>query len=251
MDWLCQALALPKCFLSTHESKTESGSPSRGGGVIQTSASDSIAAVVVAARERYVYEQLKKTDIQPGTPAYEDLQMELRPRLVALGSDQAHSSTAKAALIAGTRYRSVPTRLEDNMEMTGPALRSILEQCDKDHLTPYYITLTMGTTNTCAFDRFAEIKAVLREKPSWQRIWVHIDAAYAGAALIAPEWQHVAHNFADGVDSFNVNMHKMLLVNFDAGYVCFPPPHFNTIPNDTFIAVYSSGIDPISPMHWT
>lgn len=208
MDWMCKALALPACFLSTSEN--------RGGGVIQVSASDSVATMMVAARERHVHEQVKAEGLEEGTAAYEDRSMELRPALVALGSDQAHSSTAKAALIAGTRYRSVPTRLEDNLEMTGSALRSVLEQCERDGLTPYYITLTMGTTNTCALDRYAEIKAVLKEKPSWQRIWVHIDAAYAGSALVAPEWQYIAQEFAEGIDSFNMNMHKWLLVNFDA-----------------------------------
>jgi len=48
---------------------------------------------------------------------------------------------------------------------------------------------------------------------------VHIDAAYAGSALITEEHQHIARNFAEGVDSFNVNMHKWLLVNFDARFV--------------------------------
>ena len=208
MDWMAKALALPPCFLSTSEN--------RGGGMIQVSASDCLATMMIAARERRVHEQVKAEGLKEGTPAYEDRLMELRPRLVALGSDQTHSSGAKGALIAGTRHRAVPTRLEDGLEMTGSALRSVLEQCDRDGLTPFHLTLTMGTTNTCALDRFAEIKDVLQEKPSWQRIWVHVDAAYAGSALVVPEWQYIAQNFADGVDSFNMNMHKWLLVNFDA-----------------------------------
>lgn len=213
MDWVAQALGLPQCFLSTSENG--------GGGVIQVSASDAIATVMVAARERRVREQALSEGFKEGTTEYEDRVMELRPRLVALGSTQTHSSTAKGALIAGTRYRSVTPRLEDNMEMTGPGLRAVLEQCEKDGVLPYYITLSMGTTSSCAVDRFAEITAVLKEKPSWQRIWVHIDAAYAGAALVADEWQYIAKDFADGVDSFNMNMHKWLLVNFDARYAFF------------------------------
>ncbi|KAL4894687.1 pyridoxal phosphate-dependent transferase [Aspergillus ambiguus] len=208
MDWMAQALGLPKCFMSDSENK--------GGGVIQVSASDVVATVMIAARERRVREQAMSEGLKEGTAEYEDRVMDLRPRLVALGSNQAHSSTAKGALLAGTRYRSVAARLDDNMEMTGEGLRAVLEQCDKDGLTPYYITLGMGTTSSCALDRFAEIKAVLREKPHWQKIWVHIDAAYAGAALVADEWQYIAQEFAEGIDSFNMNMHKWLLVNFDA-----------------------------------
>ncbi|XHG06100.1 hypothetical protein AWENTII_009308 [Aspergillus wentii] len=208
MDWLAKALALPECFHST--------GPTHGGGVIQVSASDAIVTVMVAARERRVYEQVRAEGLKEGSIEFEDRLMELRPRLVALASDQTHSSTAKGAKIAGTRYRSVSSDLENNMEMTGEGVRAVLEQCDKDGLTPYYITLNMGSTSSCALDRYEEIKAVLSEKPSWQRIWVHIDAAYAGSALVADEYQYIAQNFAEGVDSFNFNMHKWLLVNFDA-----------------------------------
>ncbi|KAB8262068.1 pyridoxal phosphate-dependent transferase [Aspergillus pseudonomiae] len=208
LDWVAQALNLPKCFLSSSEN--------RGGGVLQVSASDTIATVMVAARERRVRDLALAEGLKEGTLEYEDRVMDLRPRLVAMGSNQAHSSTAKGALIAGTRYRSATPKLENNMELTGEDVRAVLEQCDKDNLTPYYITLSMGTTSTCAVDRISEITAVLREKPSWQRIWVHIDAAYAGSALVTDEFQYLAKELAEGVDSFNFNMHKWLLVNFDA-----------------------------------
>ncbi|KAL4779911.1 pyridoxal phosphate-dependent transferase [Aspergillus varians] len=208
MDWMAQAMGLPECFLSTSEN--------RGGGVIQMSASDVVATVMIAARERRVYEQVKGQGLKEGTMEYEDRVMDLRPRLVALSSSQAHSSTAKAALLAGTRYRAIDVRLDNDMALTGAELRGMLETLDERGLTPYFITLCFGSTSSCAVDRFAEIMAVLREKPHWQRIWVHIDAAYAGSALIADEWQYIAKDFAEGVDSFNVNMHKWMLVNFDA-----------------------------------
>ncbi|OGM49514.1 aromatic-L-amino-acid decarboxylase [Aspergillus bombycis] len=186
LDWVAQALNLPKCFMSSSEN--------HGGGVLQVSASDTIATVMVAARERRVRDLALAEGLKEGTL----------------------DSTAKGALIAGTRYRSATPKLENNMELTGEDVRAVLEQCDKDNLTPYYITLSMGTTSTCAVDRISEITAVLREKPSWQRIWVHIDAAYAGSALVTDEFQYLAKELAEGVDSFNFNMHKWLLVNFDA-----------------------------------
>lgn len=208
MDWMAQALGLPGCFLSTSEN--------RGGGVIQMSASDAVATVMIAARERRVHAQAKAEGLKEGTIEYEDRVMDLRPRLVALSSSQAHSCTAKGALLAGTRYRAIQVDLENDMALTGPELRGMLEKLDGDRLAPYFITLCFGSTSSCAVDRFKEILAVLREKPHWQQIWVHIDAAYAGSALIADEWQYIAKDFEQGVDSFNVNMHKWLLVNFDA-----------------------------------
>ncbi|CRG88687.1 aromatic-L-amino-acid decarboxylase [Talaromyces islandicus] len=208
MDWVAKALALPDCFLST--------SANGGGGVIQGTASESVATMMIAARERRARELTLAEGVKDGSAEYEDRICANRAKLVALSSDQAHSSIAKAALVSGNRYRSVPTRLADNMEMTGPALRAVLEQIEADGLHPFFITFNMGTTNSCAVDRVAELKAVLAEKESWRRIWVHIDAAYAGAALVADEYQHIAQDFAEGIDSFNMNMHKWLLVNFDA-----------------------------------
>lgn len=208
MDWVAKALALPDCFLST--------SANNGGGVIQGSASESIATMMIAARERRIRQKALAEGLKDGSKEYEERILDLRPKLIALGSDQSHSSTAKGANIAGTRFRTVPTKLEENLEMTGDSLRAVLEQCETDGLDPYYITLNLGATNTCAVDRFKEIKDVLSEKESWKQIWVHIDAAYAGSALVLEEYQYLAEDFATGVDSFNFNMHKWLLVNFDA-----------------------------------
>ncbi len=209
MDWVAKALGLPNVFWST----------SSGGGVIQNSASDAIATTIVAARERRLRELLVAEGLKEDMKEYEDRRMELQSRFVAIVSDQTHSSGAKGALIAGVRSRSVKTHLRDNMEMTGQGLREVLEQCEKDGLIPFHLIMTFGTTNTCSSDRFAAIKTALQEKAAWQRVWVHVDGAYAGASLVANEWQYIASDFARGVDSFNMNMHKWLLVSFDARYV--------------------------------
>ncbi|EEQ86153.1 hypothetical protein RJZ56_006854 [Blastomyces dermatitidis] len=213
MDWMAQALGLPDCFLSAASSKS---GKSTGGGTIQGTASEIVATVIVAARERHVRDKALAEGLVEGTPEWEDRTMELRTRLVAVGTDQTHSCTAKGARIAGVRYRAIPTRLEDGLAMTGDGLRKMLEQCEREGMEPFYLTATMGTTNSCAIDRFSEIKAVLKEKEAWQKIWVHIDGAYAGSALVTEEWQHIAQEFAEGVDSFMVNLSKWLLVNFDA-----------------------------------
>ena len=91
-------------------------------------------------------------------------------------------------------------------------MRRALEECEKEGLEPYFLTTSLGTTGTCAVDRFEEVGGV---KKDYSRLWVHIDAAYAGAALICEEYQHYSRQFMMA-DSFNMNMHKWLLVNFDA-----------------------------------
>lgn len=72
--------------------------------------------------------------------------------------------------------------------------------------------LSLGTTTTCATDDFEGIAATLKEHPL---VWAHVDAAYAGAALVCPEYQHNTAHFA-AFNSFDTNMHKWLLTNFDA-----------------------------------
>ena len=198
LDWLAQALHLPAGFTSQGQ----------GGGVIQGSASEAAVTALVAARERYLRNACEGLE---GAARHERMG-QLRNRMVALGSDQNHSATAKGAIIAGVQYRAIPTLLADNMELTGAGLERALEECRRDGLEPFFLTANFGTTNTCAIDRFDEIRDVLRQ---WPELWVHVDAAYAGTALVLPEYQHLSKQLAF-VDSFDVNMHKWMLVNFDA-----------------------------------
>ncbi len=201
LDWFAKMLALPETFLSKGE----------GGGVLQLSASDAVVTVMVAARERFVRRQLARDGVTDPDEV-EDRSCELRGKLVALGSEQSHSSTKKAAIIAGTRHRSISTRRQDGYALTGSAVRAKIEELLAKGLKPYYLTVTLGTTNTCAIDDFASIAAVAKD---YTDIWLHCDAAYAGSALILPEYQYLSKQM-DFVDSFNMNMHKWLLVNFDA-----------------------------------
>lgn len=198
MDWMAQMLGLPECFLS----KTE------GGGVIQGTASEAIVTVMVAARDRALS---RLTAQYAEGKEREDAKDALRGKLVALGSEHAHSSTQKGALIAGTKIRTVPVTRKDAYGMRGSSLEQVLADCKHDGLIPYYMTVSLGTTNTCAVDSFEEITEVLKE---WPNVWVHVDAAYAGSALACPEYQHYAKTFSS-FDSVDMNMHKWMLTNFD------------------------------------
>ena len=127
-------------------------------------------------------------------------------------ASSAHSSQAKAAKILGLRYRSINTNMADNLDLLGKSLHSALEDCESDGLySSPFLTTTLGTTATCATDRFEEVKETLKLHPE---LWVHVDAAYADAALVCEEYQHLTQPF-DAFDSFDVNMHKWLLRDFD------------------------------------
>jgi aromatic-L-amino-acid decarboxylase len=204
LDWLAKLLNLPDCYLSS----------SPGGGVIQGSASEAIVTTMVAARDKY----LRETTAYLSGEELEDAIAHTRGKLVALGSEQVHSSTQKAAQIAGVRFRSVPVSMSTEFGMTGSALEDVLKQCKAQGLKPFYMTATLGTTSTCATDDFDAIAKTLAQYAPPDvpgEIWVHVDAAYAGAALVCPEYQHHTATY-EHFHSFNMNMHKWLLTNFDA-----------------------------------
>ncbi|KAF2835449.1 hypothetical protein M501DRAFT_942012 [Patellaria atrata CBS 101060] len=199
LDWVAKAMALPESFWSKGE----------GGGVVQGSASEAVVTVMVAARERMIN---RLTEGLEGKEK-EAKVAEVRGRLVALGSEHSHSATHKGAIIAGTHFRIIPASKETGFAMTGEAVERVIKECEKDGLIPYYLTATLGTTSTCAVDDFEGIKETLRR--CGKDAWVHVDAAYAGAALVCEEYQHLSKQL-EGMDSFDFNMHKWLLTNFDA-----------------------------------
>lgn len=203
MDWLAKLLNLPECYLSS----------TYGGGVIQGSASEAIVTVMVAARDKY----LRETTAGLSGIELEDAIAYKRSKLVALGSEMAHSSTQKGAQILGVRFRTVPVLASNDFAMTGEDLEKVLQECKAQGLEPFYLTTTMGTTATCAVDDFASIAAVLsKHTPAGApgEVWVHVDAAYAGAALVCPEFQYLTSPLQH-FHSFDMNMHKWLLTNFD------------------------------------
>ncbi|KAK9771287.1 putative Aromatic-L-amino-acid decarboxylase [Seiridium cardinale] len=204
LDWLAKAFGLPECYLSTGST--------HGGGVIHGTASEAIATVMVAARDKY----LREATAGLSGEEQEDAMAIKRGKLVALGSASTHSATKKAAMITGVRYRSVPVHAKDGYKLTGESLRATIKELRAKGLEPFYLTTTLGTTDTCSVDDFDSIVNVLDElaPPGPGEIWVHVDAAYAGVALVCPEYQHLAaqlHRF----HSFNTNLHKWLLTNFD------------------------------------
>ncbi|OIW32185.1 PLP-dependent transferase [Coniochaeta ligniaria NRRL 30616] len=209
LDWLAKILGLPEVFLST--------GPTRGGGVIQGSASEAVLTAMVAAREKYLRETVPE-----GLEEQErqDLLAKKRSRMVALGSSGAHSSTKKAAIILGLRFETIAVTAEDGYALSGKRLGEKLAELRGRGLEPFFLTVTLGTTDVCAVDDFGGVAEVLethkREREGGE-VWVHVDAAYAGSALVCPEVQTATDvRVLEKFHSFDMNMHKWLLTNFDA-----------------------------------
>lgn len=189
MDWAAKMLGLDSNF---HNNENV------GGGVIQTAASDSAIVAVVAARSRY-------TKQHPGVPS---------EKLLIYTTTQTHSLGAKAGLVLGLHVRALEVTAEDNFALRGDTLRRALEEDRAAGLHPFILIGTVGTTSSGAVDRLDELGLVLEDHPF---IWLHVDAAWAGIAMVCPEYRDICR--LDDInkygDSFCTNFHKWGLVNFD------------------------------------
>ena len=169
-------------------------------GVIQDTASTSTLVALLCAREQTTGHSQTRGG----------LQAEERP-LTVYTSAQSHSSVEKAALLAG--FGRANLRLIETDE--AHALRpDRLDQAIRADLAagarPCAVVATTGTTATTALDPIEPIAAICQE----HGLWLHVDAAMAGSAMILPEcrwmWQGV-----EEADSLVLNPHKWLGVVFD------------------------------------
>jgi aromatic-L-amino-acid decarboxylase len=169
-------------------------------GVIQDTASTSTLLALLSARER-------ATDYGANRGG---LQSEAQP-LVMYTSAHAHSSVDKAALLAGfgrANIRHVPHDAE--YAMWAQALEEAILDDQRRGLRPCAVTLTTGTTTTTALDPVAAAVAVARR----YGLWVHVDAAMAGSAMVLPECRWMWEGVEDA-DSVVINPHKWLGAAFD------------------------------------
>jgi len=180
-------------------------------GVIQDTASTATFVALACARER-------ATQFGAVTGG---LQSQPAPLTVYV-SAQAHSSAEKAALLAGfgrENVRLVP--VDGNFDLRVDALAQAIAADRAAGLKPCAIVATCGTTATTAFDPIREIAGVAAR----EQIWLHVDAAMAGSAMIVPEcralWAGV-----EGSDSLVVNPHKWLGVSFDCSTYFVRDPQF-------------------------
>ncbi|XP_064871419.1 aromatic-L-amino-acid decarboxylase-like [Oncorhynchus nerka] len=194
MDWLGKMLKLPEDFIA--------GTHGQGGGVIQGTACEATLVALLAARCRVIRMILASDPQRPET--------DIISKLVAYSSDQAHCSVERAGMIAGVRMKKIPTEQSDKYAVQGETLRRMIQEDKAAGLIPFYFCATLGSTPSCAFDHITELGPICNA----EKIWMHIDAAYAGSSFICPEFRPLL-NGIEFADSFNFNAHKWLLVNFD------------------------------------
>src|SRR5262249_13053409 len=123
------------------------------------------------------------------------------PRLRLYASDQAHSSIDKAAIVLGVGLDNVVKVASDGEFRMDPAALERAVAADRARgLVPFAVVATLGTTSSTSVDPLPAIVEVARR----HGLWVHADAAYGGAAAIAPELAWVLDGAA-GADSLVMN----------------------------------------------
>jgi aromatic-L-amino-acid decarboxylase len=187
LDWLRAMLGLPEGFA----------------GVIQDSATSATLAALLTSRER-------ATDWQANEVGLTVLG-KTGGRMMVYCSDEAHSSIEKGVKVAGlglANLRKVET--DADFAMKPDALANVIAADRQAGRTPICVVASLGGTGTGAIDPLRAIGEICQR----EGIWLHVDAAWAGSALILPEERAML----DGIelaDSFVFNPHKWLFTNFD------------------------------------
>ena len=142
------------------------------------------------------------------------------PVLRIYASEQAHSSVEKSAMALGIGRRGLAKIGTDSeFRMDVQALESAIATDLLEGVRPFAVVATVGTTSTTSIDPVARIAEVCEK----HQLWLHVDAAYAGAAAILPEQRHILEG-CDRADSFVVNPHKWLLTPMDlSAFYCRRP----------------------------
>jgi aromatic-L-amino-acid decarboxylase len=194
-DWLRQMLGLPEGW---H-------------GVIQDTASTSTLVALLSARERTTDYGL----VRGG------LQSEPHP-LTVYTSRHSHSSVEKAGLLAGFGRENIrQVAYDEQYAMRPDALDALIEEDLLAARQPCAVVATTGTTTTTAVDPIGAIAPIAKSRG----LWLHVDAAMAGSAMILPEYRWMWHGI-DHADSIVVNPHKWLGAAFDCTvYFVRDPEH--------------------------
>jgi aromatic-L-amino-acid decarboxylase len=180
LGWLRQWLGLPPEFF----------------GVIYDTASVSTLHAIAAAREM-------------ADPSGRENGFE--PNLVLYTSEQAHSSVEKGAIALGIGRRNVrKIPVDAEFRMFPEALAAAIDGDRGAGKRPFCVVATVGTTSTTSVDPVPAIADIAGR----HGLWLHVDAAYAGAAMVAPEFRSLFEG-VERAHSVVVNAHKWLFTPLD------------------------------------
>ncbi len=179
-------------------------------GVIADTASTATLQALICAREKTTDYSLARGGMAGQAP------------MTVYCSEQSHSSVEKAALLAGfgrENVRKVP--VDSDYAMRPGAFETAVEADLAAGIRPCAVVATAGTTATTAFDPIAKIASIARKRG----LWLHVDAAMSGSAMILPEFRPLWEG-VESADSLVVNPHKWLGAACDCSvYYVRDPQH--------------------------
>jgi aromatic-L-amino-acid/L-tryptophan decarboxylase len=179
--------------------KKMTGLPENFEGVIQDTASTSTLCAILTAREKSSGFRVNKGGYDGWTG------------MRVYCSSEAHSSVEKAVKIAGIgKDNLVKIGTDANFAMDPNQLEEAVKKDLANGLKPVCVVSAMGTTGSAALDPLD----IIGEICSRYNLWLHVDAAYAGSALLLPEYRYLLKGI-EYADSFVFNPHKWLFTNFD------------------------------------
>jgi aromatic-L-amino-acid decarboxylase len=181
MEWLRDAMGMPGSYE----------------GVIQDSASSATLVSLITARE-----------VATGFRSNEE---GVPPNLRVYCSKETHSSIEKGVAVCGIGTKNlVKIGVDQQMRMDPSELEARIREDLNAGLKPCAVVAAIGTTGTVAVDPLEEIAAICKKF----EIWLHVDAAFAGTALLLPEYRWMIKGI-EQADSFVFNPHKWMFTNFD------------------------------------
>lgn len=175
------------------------GLPGDFEGVIQDTASTATLVAFLTARERVTEYRINE----------EGFSGDQKFRIYC--STEAHSSIEKAVKMAGFgRKNLVKIEVDEALAISPEKLEEAIEKDLQEGLVPLCVVAALGTTGTVAIDPLEPLAYICNK----HGIWLHVDAAYAGTAMVLPEQRWMIRGI-EGVDSFVFNPHKWMFTNFD------------------------------------
>lgn len=183
LDWLRQMLGLPRSLF----------------GMLHHNSA--VLHALVAAREALPDLHIRRRGLAGRTEV---------PRLRFYASQEAHASIEKAAIVLGIGQEGLRKIGTDNeFRMDVAELERAIREDLKAGWLPFAVVATVGTTSTTSIDPVPRIADICER----YRLWLHVDAAYAGAAAIVPSMRWVLAG-CERADSLTVNPHKWLFTSF-------------------------------------
>jgi len=133
------------------------------------------------------------------------------PKFRLYRTEHAHSSIDKSALTLGIGMDGIcKVPCDEKYSMIPSELEKAIKEDKARGFVPFCVVATIGTTSSTAVDPVNEIAEICER----EKIWLHVDGAYAGTTAVLPEMKKYFKGL-ERADSFVVNPHKWLFVPLD------------------------------------